>query len=213
MSHGWWVLIPVKRLADAKTRIDLDPQTRADLALAMCSDVVAAATNAPNVSRVQVITTDPRVAAAVRPLGADLWQMPGVRGLNNELDAATASVLVEYGVAMLMADLPCLRGDLVAEILDAAPTGRASFVPDWADRGTTMLLQPPGIRVTPHFGDRSAIAHSAIATRLCGEQSWAGARRDVDTRQDLASAAQLAPGPFTDAFLRESATHMSDAIA
>ena len=52
------MLIPVKRLAEAKTRIDLDRQTRADLALAMCRDVVAAASGAPNVDRVQVISTD-----------------------------------------------------------------------------------------------------------------------------------------------------------
>jgi 2-phospho-L-lactate/phosphoenolpyruvate guanylyltransferase len=212
VRRGWRILIPVKRLTDAKTRIDLDPQMRADLALAMCCDVVAAANNAPNVERVQVISADPRVAAAVRPLGANLREVPvGVRGLNEELAAALAGVPAYRGVAMLMADLPCLTSDLVAEILDAAPLTRASFVSDLADQGTTMLLHPPGIRVAPRFGHRSAIAHGDIATRLSGDQSWVGARRDVDTMNDLASVAQLRCNPVTRSFLRSLPTAMFDA--
>jgi 2-phospho-L-lactate/phosphoenolpyruvate guanylyltransferase len=207
VRRGWRVLIPVKALAEAKTRIDLDPQTRAYLALAMCRDVVAAVISAPNVDQVQVISTDPRVAAAVRPLGADLWAMPvGVRGLNEELATALAGLPAYRGVAMLMADLPCLTSDLVAEILDAAPLTRASFVSDLADQGTTMLLHPPGIRVAPRFGHRSAIAHGDIATRLSGERSWVGARRDVDTMDDLASVAQLGCNPVTQSFLRSLPT-------
>jgi 2-phospho-L-lactate/phosphoenolpyruvate guanylyltransferase len=214
VRRGWRILIPVKRLTDAKTRVDLDPQTRADLALAMCCDVVAAATNAPNVERVQVISADPRVAAAVRPLGADPWTMPvGVRGLNEELATALAGLPAYRGVAMLMADLPCLTSDLVAEILDAAPITRASFVPDLADHGTTMLLQPPGIRVTPRFGHQSANAHSTIATPMAGDGSWLGARRDVDTLQDLEFAARLGTGRFTMSFLEKSAALYSGATS
>jgi 2-phospho-L-lactate guanylyltransferase len=208
---GWRVLIPVKRLAKAKTRIDLDPPIRADLALAMCRDVVAAATRAPNVSQVHVLSADPRVAAAVRPLGADLWHAPGVRGLNAELEAALTAVPTDRGVAMLMADLPCLTCEVVAEILDAAPITRASFVPDLADRGTTMLLHPPGVRVAPRFGRQSATAHGDVATPMTGNRSWWGARSDIDTLDDLEFAAQLDPGPYTGAFLERFATLMSDA--
>jgi 2-phospho-L-lactate/phosphoenolpyruvate guanylyltransferase len=211
VRRDWRVLIPVKPLAEAKTRIDLDPQTRADLVLAMCRDVVAAATSAPNVDRVQVISTDPRVAAAVLPLGADLWQAPGVTGLNAELEAALTAVPEDRGVAMLMADLPCLTSGLVAEILDTAPTSRASFVPDLADQGTTMLLQPPNVRVAPRFGRRSATAHGTVATPMTSDRSWWGARRDIDTLQDLEFAAQLDPGPYTEAFLGRPATLMSAA--
>jgi 2-phospho-L-lactate/phosphoenolpyruvate guanylyltransferase len=214
VRRGWQVLIPVKPLAVAKTRIDLDPQTRADLALAMCRDVVAATTNAPNVDRVQVISTDPRVAAAVRPLGADLWQAPpGVRGLNAELSAALTVVPDERGVAMLMADLPCLTSGLIAEILDTAPLNRASFVPDLAEQGTTMLVQPPGIHVTPRFGDQSANVHSAIATAMTGDGSWLGAHRDVDTLHDLEFAARLGAGRFTMSFLEMSAALTSRATS
>lgn len=197
MTPHWQVLIPVKSLSGAKTRIDLPSQARAQLALAMCMDVISAVIDVPAVSRVDVITADANVIAAARGLGTDGWWVPGVRGLNQELSAAARVIGKGHGVAVVMADLPCLTADLVTDILDQAPTERASFVPDAEDRGTTMFLTPPLVRVAPRFGHQSAAAHGAIAKPLRGDQSWLAARRDVDTIHDLAWAACFGLGAFT----------------
>jgi len=52
----WTVLVPVKRLQLAKSRLPLPATTRAALMAAMAADTVAAALAAPGVARVAVVT-------------------------------------------------------------------------------------------------------------------------------------------------------------
>src|SRR3954469_22192278 len=59
-QKAWAVVIPVKRLSLAKTRIDLGPDLRADLALAMALDTVAACLACPRVGTVVAVTDDER---------------------------------------------------------------------------------------------------------------------------------------------------------
>src|SRR3954468_16827648 len=66
----WAIVVPVKRLAVAKTRLSEDPQVRADLALAMALDTVSAALQCSLVDWVVVVTDEPEAARAVGALGA-----------------------------------------------------------------------------------------------------------------------------------------------
>jgi 2-phospho-L-lactate guanylyltransferase len=61
----WSLVVPIKRLDVAKSRIDLDPVDRADLAMAMATDTVAAAIGCPLVGHVVVGTDDPRAVEAL----------------------------------------------------------------------------------------------------------------------------------------------------
>ena len=62
---AWVVVVPVKVLARAKSRIaPLAGSRRAELALAMASDTISAVVASPAAGRVLVVTDDP-VAAAV----------------------------------------------------------------------------------------------------------------------------------------------------
>lgn len=208
------LVVPVKPLPVAKTRLRgaadggvgaLGAHTRLALALAM--DTVAAARGAQRVDAVVVISSDPAVAMELGALGADVVPDPS-RGLNGALRLGARVVrerLPGATVGALQADLPALRpAELDAALAAAAGMfdGGASrvFVADEPGDGTTLLLAAPGTDLDPHFGRGSAAAHAGSgAVPLTGD--WAGLRRDVDTSDDLARAAELGVGLRTRAVL------------
>jgi 2-phospho-L-lactate guanylyltransferase len=219
---SWTVIIPVKRLAHAKSRLRdgigsaggvASSRAHEELVLAMVLDTVAAALSSPVVGRVIVISPDPEPGEEAALLGAET--MPDVpdAGLNPALAYAAAHVRrtstggTEPGVAALTADLPALReaeltealrqADQVAGSLGPGVIAR-SFVADAAGTGTVLLAAPAGAALEPCFGPDSAAAHEASgAIRLSG--AWPSLRRDVDTPADLAEALALGVGPRTAA--------------
>ena len=71
MPLTWSVVIPVKVLARAKSRLaGLAGPARSELALAMAADTVRAAAACPVVATVVVVTDDPAAASALGALGA-----------------------------------------------------------------------------------------------------------------------------------------------
>src|SRR5437762_12693150 len=69
----WSLVVPVKVLAHAKTRLAaLAGPDRPALALALAADTVAAALESPQVGTVVVVTDDPRPAEGLAGLGAVL---------------------------------------------------------------------------------------------------------------------------------------------
>ena len=68
---SWTVLLPVKVLARAKSRLAvLAGDRRRELALALASDTVAAVLACPEVARVVVVTSDPVAGPLLAALGA-----------------------------------------------------------------------------------------------------------------------------------------------
>src|SRR4051794_34122208 len=105
----WAVVVPVKELPVAKTRLALAPDERAALALAMACDVVACAVSCDAVDGVVVVTNDARAAASLGPLGARVVADVADAGLNPALvDGARVARgwWPRAGVAALAADLP-----------------------------------------------------------------------------------------------------------
>lgn len=197
------MVVPVKRLGVAKTRLYAPGRPRPDheaLALALATDTVAAALAADPVGRVVVVTDDPEAAPAMRRLGAVVVADEPDAGLNAALayGAGRARELAPGdGVAVLSADLPALRPAELAAALDAAADAGTAFVADAAGTGTTLLASTGDPR--PRFGRGSAAAHASDgAVPLTG--AWPSLRRDVDTPADLAAAAALGLGPATRAW-------------
>ncbi|MFT7840003.1 2-phospho-L-lactate guanylyltransferase [Saccharothrix sp. BKS2] len=191
------LVVPVKTLERAKSRLVGARLDRPALALAFALDTVAAAL--PVARRVLVVTSDPAVARGLRALGVE--SAAGPEGLNEALRFGS-SVLRERDpgsvVGALQADLPALRTAELA-LAVAAARGRA-FCPDRQGTGTTLLLSEPGGPLEPAFGTGSAAAHAASgATALVGP--WPSLRHDVDTAADLDLAADLGLGPRTAAVL------------
>lgn len=212
-------MVPVKPLPVAKTRLRgaadggvgaLTAHTRLVLALAM--DTVAAARRARRVRSIVVISSDPAVAmelGSIRlgELGTDVVPDPS-EGLNGALRRG-AGLLRERdphgAVAALQADLPALRPGELDDALDAASAlfaagASRAFCADEPGPGTTLLVAAPGAELEPRFGRGSAAAHTAHGA-VALEGRWPGLRRDVDTSEDLARAAELGVGPHTRAAL------------
>lgn len=85
-AFSWTVLLPVKVLARAKSRLAvLAGPRRAALALALAADTVAAVLHCPEAARVIVITSDPVAGPQLAALGAHV--IPDVTGdLSTGLD-------------------------------------------------------------------------------------------------------------------------------
>ena len=223
---GWTVLLPVKVLARAKSRLAvLAGDRRRDLALALASDTVTAVLACPAVARVVVVTSDPVAGPLLAALGAivvadepadladrlgppDVTPSLGDLGVQDLLNAALrhgAAVAARRwpgtGLAALTADLPALSPAELAAALRAAGTapGGAAFMPDAAGVGTTLYAVPPGGEFLPLFGGASRARHAAAGATELGLAGMTGLRRDVDTPDDLREALALGVGPFTRA--------------
>jgi 2-phospho-L-lactate/phosphoenolpyruvate guanylyltransferase len=192
----WTVLVPVKDLDRAKSRLRgaLPGVPHRDLVLALVLDTLAAALACPAVAAVLVISSDETVAAAARELGAKVLPDTPDAGLNPAL-AHGAAAAGGGPLAALAGDLPALRAyDLAATLRAVTIRG---YVRDAAGTGTTLLATPAGTALDPRFGPDSARSHAESgAVELAAAGSL---RRDVDTATDLAAAARLGLGPRTAA--------------
>jgi 2-phospho-L-lactate guanylyltransferase len=200
----WSLVIPVKVLAQAKSRLTgLAGHRRSDFALAMAADTMAAATGADGVAAVIVVTDDPDVSGIAYRLGAVvLADAPGA-GLNEALAHGAAYSRDRWpdrGRAGLAGDLPAVRpAELTAALAAAARLGTA-FVPDADGTGTTLYAAAPAARFSPQFGLASRDRHLATGAVEIGH-GLAGLRRDVDTIEDLRAAAKIGLGAKTRALL------------
>jgi 2-phospho-L-lactate/phosphoenolpyruvate guanylyltransferase len=202
----WVVVVPVKPLGAAKSR--LDRFDRADVALAMATDTVAAARAVTEeVAAVVVVTDDERAGRTLAGDGVLIVPDTPDAGLNPAL-AHGASVAARHwpahGVATLSADLAALRPGQLRRALRAAARYSRAVVADATGTGTVLLTVLPGIRLEPAFGPGSWFAHTAggaidLTAELGGD--IAGLRRDVDTVADLADAVALGVGPATTRLL------------
>jgi 2-phospho-L-lactate guanylyltransferase len=196
----WTVVLPVKVLARAKSRLALlAGSRRADLALALASDTVSAVVGCPDVTRVLVVTSDAKAGSRLAALGAIAVADEPDGGLNAALrhGAAVASDRwPDSGVAALAADLPALRPGELSRALRAAAVaaGGAAFVPDAAGIGTTMYAVAPGVAFRPMFGGASRARHASAGAVELSLDGVPGLRRDVDTPEDLRAAVALGAG-------------------
>jgi len=204
-AAGWSLVIPVKVLARAKSRLTgLAGPARAELALAMAADTVAAALAAPAVSTVIVVTDDQVVGAELGRLGAVVIEDQPAAGLNAALVFGAGYADDRWpgrGRAAMAGDLPALRPAELALVLRAAATSGEAFVPDAAGTGTTLYAAGPGVAFRPAFGPGSRDRHLAAGAVELDLPDLRGLRQDVDTRADLELAADLGLGPRTLAAL------------
>ena len=196
----WSVLLPVKVLAQAKSRLaELAGPRRAELALDLACDTVTAVLGCAAVARAVVITDDPVAAAALGGLGALVVPDEPRDGLNAALRHGTAFAAERWpgaGTAALSADLPALRraGWTGAGAAAARPN---AFVADVAGGGTTLYTAAPGAAFRPAFGLASRARHASDGATELELRDIPGLRRDVDTPADLRGAAALGLGPRT----------------
>jgi len=107
VPYPWTVVLPVKVLANAKSRLAvLAGSRRADLALALASDTVAAVVACAEVARVLVVTSDATAGSRLAALGALLVPDEPGDGLNVALRHGASVASARWpgsGVAALSA--------------------------------------------------------------------------------------------------------------
>jgi 2-phospho-L-lactate guanylyltransferase len=205
----WFVIIPAKLLARAKTRLiplsarhgDQSAARHRELVLAMLADTVSAAVASSAVAAVMVVTDDPEVGDLVRALRARTVADEPDHGLNAALvhGAQAARSAGARAIAAMNSDLPALRPEeLTRALACAAETGR-SFVADREGTGTTLLCAPSG-DLDPRFGPGSAAGHARSGAALL-TGNWPGLCRDVDTEANLRTAVAIGLGTHTAGFL------------
>jgi 2-phospho-L-lactate/phosphoenolpyruvate guanylyltransferase len=203
----WAVVVPVKVLARAKSRIaPLAGSRRAELALAMASDTISAVVASPVGQRVIVVTDDPVAAGELAAVGATVVPDEPQAGLNEALVhgvSCAERLWPGSGVGALSGDLPALRPEELAVALRAAASWPEAFVPDLQGSGTTLYTAGPGVPFRPAFGPDSRFRHVAQGAAELLLPGIAGLRRDVDTGDDLRAAERLGLGPRTSAVAAE----------
>lgn len=188
-----WVLIPVKPLAQAKTRLAgvLSPGERQALVRHMLDDVLAALAAAPGIAGIALVTADPAVAR----IGAEhgLRVLPeSASGLNAALHDAIATLAGE-GVGTLLvlpADVPLFDTATLEQLRAAQRAAPAlTLVAASADGGTNALLLSPPDLLAPAFGVGSCAGYCRAAAALGVAPVVLDAPQaalDIDRPEDLA---------------------------
>ena len=198
---SWSVVVPLKPLALAKSRLAAAGGVRRALALAFALDTVAAALACEAVADVTVVTDDPTAGAELAALGAFVEPDAPAAGLNAALRHGAQAVRrrrAGAAVAALNGDLPALRpAELSLVLQEAAGAPQRAFLADAAGLGTTLLTAAAHIPLSPGFGGPSRARHLASGAREITLATVPGVRQDVDTAEDLRTALALGVGPRT----------------
>lgn len=216
MSTAWTVVVPVKPPSHGKSRLEMPGVDRAALARAIALDTIAAAAAGPLVGRVVVVTDDGGFVLAAAgipglrfvaetPTASEALAeaSPDARDLDHLNSAIRRGAITAAGpVAALLGDLPALRPEDLAAVLEQAADHDRAVVADAEGDGSTLVTATAGIPWRSSFGDGSFTRHVALGcTPLDAPESL---RRDVDTAEQLREAATLGLGPHTAALLAAS---------
>jgi 2-phospho-L-lactate guanylyltransferase len=203
--RDWVLVVPVKRLAVAKTRLAaFAGPHRARLALAFAADTLLAADTCALVRGIVVVTDDAEVAAVASSSRHLVVSDEPDAGLNPALEHGAEAALAHWPgarIAALSSDLPALRPEELGAALQAAEEHAAAFVPDAAATGTTLLTASTLEAFAPRFGRSSAAAHEAAGAVPLSDLVVPSLRQDVDTEADLRTALTLGVGPLTAAVI------------
>lgn len=182
------VLVPVKRFADAKRRLDgvLTSAARAALARSMAARVLQASAPLP----VAVVCDDAEVADWARARGALVIWEPG-RGLNGAVEEGVRR-LAAMGVRRVVvahADLPLASG-----LADLDRCAGVTLVPDRRGDGTNVIELPADSGFRFSYGPGSFERHRTECERLrlaCRVMTAPWLSYDVDMPDDLAPPTTL----------------------
>jgi 2-phospho-L-lactate guanylyltransferase len=184
---SWTVLLPVKVLARAKSRLAvLAGDRRRELALALASDTVTAVLGCPEVARVVVITSDPVAGPLLAGLGAVVVADEPADRSDRSDRLGTPGTLDSAGAAPLLGDLG------VQDLLNAALRhGAAVAARRWPGTGLAALT-----------ADLPAMSPAELATALRAAGSAPGAAAFVPDAAGVGTTLYAVPpgGEFLPLF-------------
>lgn len=196
-----WVIIPVKPLKNAKSRLSsvLSPDQRFQLALAMLRHVLRVTTLNQQVTGVLVISRDTKALAIAREFGAKTLQEGAISNLNPALLRATMFVKSWRADAVLIlpADLPCITDEDISAIIERSTDRSLVIATDHARDGTNALLVKPPGAIEYAYGPGSFARHLRGA-EAAGLPVFVYASErlalDIDVPADLETYRQILAG-------------------
>jgi 2-phospho-L-lactate guanylyltransferase len=182
-------LVPVKRLAEAKTRLAsaLEPRARRTLMRGLVEHVLGQLAQVPELDGVRVVTSDAEIVALAERCGVGSLSDAGLPWNDGLVHALARLRPSPTAVAFVSADLPLLRARDVSTLLAEAPP-RGAAIARARDGGTNALvLRPPDVLV-PSFGAAGSAAVHAERARAAGHEARIvdvpGLALDLDTPDD-----------------------------
>lgn len=187
------LLIPVKSLATAKTRLHERPEVRRRVAQTLAARTLGVGLQCLPRSHVMVLTADSEVAAHVRARGARA-SFDQADELNLSLTAGLSAYRrssPDTTVCILVADLPMLTPSALREVLnEVLVSDSPRHVVDQHATGTTFISVPPDSSLPMVFGRDSATRFAAAGSIAL--DAPVGMRTDLDTPADAVILKSLA---------------------
>lgn len=190
-----WAVLPAKDFRNAKERLSpvLNPAERQTLFAAMLEDVLAAASEAPSLDGILVLTRDARARDIARRYRARVESEPANDGQSAAV-ARAVKHLISAGVGSILTlpgDTPNLQtGEIETIIARHGETPAMSIVPSHDERGSNCIALSPPDLIPFHFGHDSLAPHLDEAAQRDIEpviqHDLPGLALDIDTPADLA---------------------------
>ncbi|MBA3871929.1 MAG: 2-phospho-L-lactate guanylyltransferase [Anaerolineae bacterium] len=199
---GVWVIVPVKPLNQAKTRLSqvLSPEERQHLAETMLRHVLGVVQHVPQLMGTLVISRDNKALSIAREYGARTVQESGAPELNAALMRATQVISRLNGSAILIlpADLPLIIQEDVQGIIRMGEDEPSVVIStDKHQDGTNaMFIRPPGL-FDYAYGPGSFRRHIDKAREVGAEVHIYESERlslDIDMPADLKFYSELSQG-------------------
>jgi len=194
---GIQILIPLKRLAEAKQRLApaVGTAERERLMLSMLAHVAERALTS-QVGPVALASSEPRAAMLAQSLGVGLVTDGGLPWNEGLVHARDLLEPAPDAVLYLAGDLPLLRASDIEQLVARAPAAGIAIARAH-DGGTNALLVRPADALDPAFGSpHSSSVHLALAHEagLAAELvDLPGLALDVDTPDDVVRAGLRLP--------------------
>lgn len=193
MAHVNFVLVPIKALAQGKSRLSalLSDAQRYSLSQAMLRDVLAQLRRAATVDRFGVVTSDHILLDIARGLGAEAIDEGHPRGLNGAVAIGAEFCLQQGGTTLLvlLSDLPLVTSEDIDLLLcEATDEPEVLLVTCKEGEGTNALLRTPPLVIPTCFGGPSLNAHQAQAREgnvACRVIEAPRIAFDIDSVEDL----------------------------
>lgn len=218
MKDGVWAVVPVKRFANAKSRLApvLGGAERRELARRMFEDVLQTLSQCADwLAGTIVVTADRQAASTGRQRGATVLLEEEERGINAAVRLALARLdpSAEAGIIVLPSDIPQLSPAAITAAADAISRSPALAIAAASrDGGTNLLACRPAAAVPLHFGPYSYVQH-VRAAQQAGLTIHAlqvpDLLVDIDRPDDLHAFYALRTKTRTHVFLSETPFELS----
>ena len=188
-----WVVLPVKPLAEGKSRLHnfLDPEKIIELNKGLFESTFERIMNCNSIDQLMVVTHDPQLLTYTEANGGLGLQENYPSSLNQAISQAFSVIQEEDPgpVLVIPADLPQMRSEDLAELISLGKSDRfLVIVPDWHQTGTNALYISGPTLIQPRFGHRSFQKHTGQALKKSADLTiWLNKtmQYDLDTFQDL----------------------------